>query len=133
VLLQVHTRSLHSVVNLFSDGEEMRGFVWLSSQINIQYSRVLDSLHANTFNKICIDWKPTFHNATIGTTVCSMFPCFLLLPPSCLYFLPSHSTCEWCTLQLPNLLKDTISITFVVFRRCADKVSCFINFGTKWS
>lgn len=47
---------------------------------------------ANIFNKIIrIHWKPVFHNATFGTTVCSVFafsPTFLL---------PSHGTCVWCT------------------------------------
>jgi hypothetical protein len=42
-LLQVHTCSLRSVVTLFSDREERHGFVQLSSQINIQYSRVPDT------------------------------------------------------------------------------------------
>jgi hypothetical protein len=64
-LLSVRTCSLRSVVTFFSDGEEKRGFVQLSSRINTQYSRLLDSLPENTFNKtIRIYWKSTFHNAT---------------------------------------------------------------------
>jgi hypothetical protein len=38
-------------------------------------------LCANTINKtIHIQWKPLFHNVTLGITVCWMFPCFLPIP-----------------------------------------------------
>jgi hypothetical protein len=37
-----------------------------------------------------------------------MFPCFIPPPPSHLYFLPSHSTRDWCRPQPPILLKNTI-------------------------
>jgi hypothetical protein len=75
----------------------------------MQYSRVLDFLHENTFKKtISIKWKPAFLYATFGTAVCSMFPCFIPLPPWRLYFRPRHSTRDWCRPQPPILLKNTI-------------------------
>jgi hypothetical protein len=52
-MLRVCTCSLRTV-ETFSDGEERNGFVLLSSRINMQYSRVLDSLHENTFKKTII-------------------------------------------------------------------------------
>jgi hypothetical protein len=107
-LLQVRTCSLCCVVTFFSDGEERRGFIQLSSRINMQCSRVLDSVQGNTFNKtISIHWKPTFLNATFGTAVCSCFIASFPLLPSAFYFLPSHSTRDWCRPQPPILLKNT--------------------------
>jgi hypothetical protein len=63
----------------------------------------------NTFNRtIPSHWKPAFHSATFGTTVCSKFPCFPPLLPSLFYSHRSQSTSDWCTLLPPILLKNTI-------------------------
>jgi hypothetical protein len=87
----------------------------------MQYSRVLDSLHENTFKKtISIQWKRKFLCATFGTAV---FPCLIPLPPSNLYFLSSHSTRDWCRPQPPILLKNTMSRAKKIFSRA--------TFGTR--
>jgi hypothetical protein len=66
------------VVNHFLFWWRWKAWICIAKFTNKKCSRVLDSLHRNTSNKtIRIHWKPTFHNITFSTTVCSvsLLPC----------------------------------------------------------
>lgn len=111
-LLQVHTSCLISVVTVVSDVEEKCVSAQLSSRINVQYSGIFESFHANIFNRaIRNNWSLTLHNATFGTNACCIFLSFL---SSLLYRLQIHTTYDRCTLQPPIPLLNTAVRMYVL-------------------
>jgi hypothetical protein len=83
---------------------------------------IIDSLCANTFNKIiCIHMKQKFRDTISDITVLSRFPVF----PCLLYFQPSERKCDWCTPWPPILVKNYTSYKYL-------RSSCKLLTTTRW-